>query len=501
VNCPKLTTSAIAASASTCGDLTAAFNCSNSKGAIGYHWDFGDSTVTSDTSNLIKPNYTYPDSGFYKIRLIAYSSVNKACNDTSTTTLTLYPPLHTNFTYTSSPCSQTVSFKDSSTQLSGAIITYKWTFGDGSNSALSNPTHVYSAVGTFTVTLVTSSSHGCIDSISKVIDLTKFNATFDYYVGCSDSVFFNGTLNLFNDTVKTVSWDFGDNGTSTTISPYHVYNKTGKFPVKLILTTTRGCTDTINQVVDVTKFKADFNYTTVPCNDSVSFRDISSQLGDTANQWNWNFGDGTTSTINNPLHVYDGIGTFTIKLTAITKKGCVDTLSKPVTLIDNSKASFNYTTIACRPEVQFNNLSINAFIYRWSFGDGTTSSESNPVHIYTSQGTYHITLVINPGSYCNDSSKSVINYDKAEMLPHFLPNSFTPNGDGVNDKFSVTGQNLCEDVELIVYNRWGSIIFRTKDITAGWDGRMNGDVISEGVYVYILKGEGWDRYGTITILK
>ena len=661
VNCPKVTVTTVANSISECGSLTANF-IANGSNIGSYHWDFGDSTSVNDTSNLANPSYTYPDTGTYNVTLIAYSSYNDSCNATAITTVTLYPPLHPNFTYTYPPCTDSVFFADSSIPYNDTITSWGWNFGDGSADTTENPLHIYSSVGTFPVTFVIKSLHGCVDTLMKSVDLTNFSADFICVTGCTDSAFFMDSLNLFKDTVNTLTWNFGDSSTSTGPDPLHIYNEPGQYSVSLIITTDRGCVDTVTKTIAISNFKADFTYLDFPCNDSVYFTDNSLQIGDTANQWNWNFGDGGSSTNTDPIYVYNTGGNFTIKLIASTKKGCTDTVTKTIDLSkfkadfnyyvgcndsaffkdtlsfindslkalkwnfgDNStstaanvyhiynnpvnysvslmittgngcidtvtktiavtglKTDFNYTTVPCndsvsfqdntvqngdpvkswnwdfgnsgnstgvnpihvfhgagnfsvtlitttqkgctdsvtkaisiagaskadfstltmpcRPEVQFNNSSINALSYNWNFGDGTSSNEPNPMHVYNEQGTYHVTLYINEGTFCIDSMTNVLDYASAEMLAHFLPNAFTPNNDGLNDKFIVTGDNPCEVVELIVYNRWGQIIYDTKDISSGWDGTLSGTVVAEGVYVYILKGEGWSRYGTVTVIK
>ena len=132
---------------------------------------------------------------------------------------------------------------------------------------------------------------------------------------------------------------------------------------------------------------------------------------------------------------------------------------------------------------QFNQLSSGFFTnFEWDFGDGEMSSEYEPVHVYTQEGDYYVTLTASDDLDCQNSSTQIVNI--AASLLFYSPNVFSPNGDGINDNFnvSVVGQ---EDFELFIFDRWGKQLFTTKDPNEGWNGTYpNGDDVPQDVYMY-----------------
>jgi PKD repeat protein len=199
--------------------------------------------------------------------------------------------------------------------LSSSAVSWQWNFGDGNFSNQQNPVHTYSNYGNYTVRLIVTNVFGCSDTITKpnfirvsraVISIPGLPAN-----GCIPFSFtFNPNINAV-DAITSYQWDFGDGNTSALSNPTHTYVAQGAYTVKLIITTSTGCTDSIvisNAVRVGSKPVADFSATPNPvcAYQPVQFTDISVPV----DQWLWNFGDGSTSPTQNPPHTYTDTGYF-----------------------------------------------------------------------------------------------------------------------------------------------------------------------------------------------
>lgn len=162
------------------------------------------------------------------------------------------------------------------------------------------------------------------------------------------------------------------------------------------------------------------------------------------------------------------------------------------------------TTIYIPAMVELINESVNADSYLWDFGDGTTSTDPNPLHTYTKGGVYHVKLTATNNTSCSASVTEgdfIIKYGNVI----FIPNSFTPNNDGINDKFGVSITNLGR-YHIQVFNRQGSVVFDSRDALATWDGTYKGSPLPVGTYYYIIDAIGLDgnvikQAGNVTVLR
>lgn len=202
VACPTLVVAALQTPVLTCGSNTVAFT-NNSFGASTYLWNFGDPTTTADVSTTFNPSYSYPDTGTYTVSLIAYSSFNPLCADTTVGTVTLLPDYLVDFSYTLTPCSYVVNFTDSSNSVSGITTEWLWNFGDGTpTSTITDPVHTFPGPGTYVVTFRGKSARGCIKNITKTIiippalNLTATSGS----VTCTGLCTGQSTTNIINGT-------------------------------------------------------------------------------------------------------------------------------------------------------------------------------------------------------------------------------------------------------------------------------------------------------------
>jgi gliding motility-associated-like protein len=471
-----------------------------------WKWNFGDNVII-DSANWM-PHHLYPLPGDYTVSLITYSS-NLLCADTVKDTVTIFPMPIANFGTTEVCFNQLSFFHDSSTVSTGSVNSWSWNFGDTTSlGTAQNPTHKYLHSGIFSVTLVSTTNNGCKDTITKneiihPLPTVLFSAP---NVCNGTTVVFTDNSSVIanptNDAVHLWLWNFGDNSTLVaTQQSSHPYNGAGTYPVQLIATSNFGCIDSIskNVVVNpnpVVVFSAN---DTVGCEPlCVSFQNTSFVTNGNVAHSVWNFGDNSaTSSSQDAMHCYtnnnvSALMLFSPSLTVTSDSGCVSVLTKNnyITVYPAPVASFvpsPLTSSIVNPVISIVNLSTGADTTNWNFGDNQLSSVfSPPAHTYADTGTYTITLITSTHYGCIDTT-----YQTVIIEPDFIfyiPNSFTPNDDGINDTF--TGQGIfIKDFEMSIYDRWGNLIFYSNDINKPWDGRANhgNELAQRDVYVYAIK--------------
>ncbi len=224
----------------------------------------------------------------------------------------------------------------------------------------------------------------------------------------------------------------------------------------------------------------------------------------------WDFGDGTTDTVYDPKHLYLKAGNYKIRLICEDTSTCnhYDTIYDEINLYDQAVADFSYEISYCESSVTLKKQSKNQINFLWDFGDGKMDSTTdNPKHIYAQSGKYNLTLYINNGLNCSDSITKTIDFDKYKPTSPIIPNVFTPNGDGQNDVFEIGGVNpKCDSIEIKVYNRWGLLVFESKEIGNWWTGKDRNKLFPDGIYYFTLKvtdykGNISQRKGDITLVR
>lgn len=283
--------------------LTAIFTDTSEGSPDIWHWDFGDQSQPSSAEN---PSHTYAAAGTYTVTL----TVALATGQTASTSkfVTVSPPgTAPNAAFTVTIAGFEAVFTDTST---GSSLSWSWDFGDGSApSTEQNPSHTYTAAGTYRVTLTVTNDLGS-DSTSQVITVPPPGSTptaaFTFQVSELQASF----MDTSTGSPTSWQWDFGDGGTSTERNPVHSYARRGTYTVELTVSNAAG-TDSVSQFVEVPgKIEAAFHYSVSGL--TVSFTDDSA--GDPTS-WQWDFGDGDSSTLQNPSHTYDAAGSYIVTLT------------------------------------------------------------------------------------------------------------------------------------------------------------------------------------------
>lgn len=239
-------------------------------------------------------------------------------------------------------------------------------------------------------------------------------------------------------------------------------------------------------------------------------------LTDSALTYLWNFGDpasGTadTSSLYAPSHVYGSGGNYTVTLIATNIYGCIDTISIPAAVIVPSAPAVSLTASSqlltiLDPTTTFYNSSSGGIVYQIYFGDGDslyTSSSGPYEHSYDSLGTYIVMLIAWDQQGCSDTAWLTLVIEEPSSL--YIPNAFTPNGNGNNDIFMVSALNI-DEFELLIFDRWGMLIFSSYDTNNGWDGTFKGDKCQEDVYVWRLKyvdnlGNRYNKIGHVSLIR
>ncbi len=391
-----------------CINIPVSFTNNSAPSPNSTSWTFGD----GGTATGLNATHTYTAAGTYTVWMYnTYST----CIDSISQTITVNPSPVADFTApVTSKCepSLTVNFQDIST---GGVTGWEWDFGDGNTSTQQNPAHTYTAYGSFDVTLIATSAAGCKDTIQKpaFIQIRRPQVTVPTFPerGCLPYTINPVPVVNSVDAITSWLWDFGDGGTSTLANPTHTYTVEGEYLVRLIITTSSGCRDTIDypRAVRVgNKPVADFIAQPIPVcgRQPVYFTNLTVP----SDQWYWEFGDGGISTLENPTYSYEDTGYFSVTLIA-TNFGCSDTLVKddytyvlpPIAIFDitpdcNNRLRFIFTDQSIAPQS-----------WTWDFGDGSPlSTIQNPTHLFPALGTYQVRLIVTNGS-CADSLTQTVN--------------------------------------------------------------------------------------------
>jgi gliding motility-associated-like protein len=335
----------------------------------------------------------------------------------------------------------------------------------------------------------------------------------------------NSTVTITNTTNAgpwKYLWDFGDKQTSTdpTITT-HTYDTYGVYVITLTVSS-KYCIENYTQTIEILAIPPVVDFSYDPASGCaplrVKFKNLS-QYAD-PQTYEWDFGDGNTSKEVDPMHVYTRPDNYTVTLTAsnVTRQRIVKTKQRIIEVFPNPAAAFDV-----KPKILYipggilytNNLSLDATTFSWDFGDKTFSTDPEPEHRYTDEGSYTIRLKAFNQYGCQDSTKleNIVRVIKGGQV--LVPNAFSPNigsisgggglSDGKNDVFLPVMRGVTQ-FELLIFNRWGELLFESQDATRGWDGSHNGKLCQQDVYMYKLtasfdNGEKIIRVGDVNLIR
>lgn len=427
------------------GETVSFINLSEEAGYSGWTWNFGDGTF----SNLIEPTHDYEDPGTYVVDLIIYSE-DPSCNDTATAELNVFPKPEADFS------------------VEGIGVSF--------------------AGGDWIV---------CANHELDFVDLTTIDGA---------------------PSFSSWLWDFGDGVTSDLSNPTHTYLINGTYNAKFVIKSEAGCLDSVNYDIVVNELVADFSFNDACVNEEVLFNELSySSDGFPVVSWVWNFGDDSElTTEQNPTYVYDESGYYDVGLIATNLQGCLDTAQKIIQIYNNPEPDFYVD----RSETDYFNTDFRFSIsypsadsdYLWIMpeGDPNSSTSSDFVDVRFPEfviGNYEVVLIETNVHGCIDSNDLTVFVLEDELV--IAPNAFTPNNDPMNPDWGVyvTGFQL-EEFYLYVFNRWGEIVWQTRDPNNRWDGTgPDGIVVKDDVYTWYIKArdqindEVFEYNGFIMVFK
>jgi PKD repeat protein len=381
------------------------FNDTSTGTPTSWLWDFGDN-ITSTQQN---PSHTYTEPGLYTVTLtVADGFIGEnppLTTDTATQPglIAAYDPLVPDFSATPQTgyIPLTVAFTDTST---GFPTTWHWDFGDGKTSPLQNPSHTYTAIGTYPVSLTVSHAADEQTETRAGYITADYQFTAAFTLNTTSGIVplavqFTSTTNTSVATPTGYLWNFGDGKTSAEQNPIHVYTQPGTFDVSLTVygiqtQNTRAMDGIVHAgILPTVAFTGTPTSGTAPL--TVAFTSICSDT----TSYHWDFGDGTTSTQQHPSHTYTTPGTYTVTLTGTNLYGStVSTRADYVTATQVPPvAAFSASPLTGHAPllVQFTDASTNSpTSWSWDFGDGETSTQRHPTHIYRAAGTYTVTLTV-----------------------------------------------------------------------------------------------------------
>lgn len=487
-----------------------------------YEWFYdwaNDKTADSNRSER-DYEYTYRNSSDttrnYRMLLIARNA--RGCTDTAYRDIRIFPIPKVKFEPSSNQGCQPFFVTFDNRTINGH--TYFWDFGDGGNSSEFKPDHTFKSLVSsgqnYNVRLWATSAEGCIGYKDSVIRVAV-SPQAAFWVDPSSQHFPDATFNLINSTTPgdwTYFWEFDDGTTSDLKNPpQHSYSLIGAYDIKLTASNEFCSTSFSARALIKPPFSSTLIDTSI-----VSCPPITVQFNNLlrGNNFNWDFGDGITSTIENPVHTFTEPGTFHVKMSS-DFFGAQQFQYQTVIIHPMPKADFRVqpeTVMLPDDIMQCSNTSELNYYNVWYFGDGTTSTERHPKHRYTETGKKDIALVVWTEYGCRDS---VYRPEAVEVIQGgelIFPNSFIPSlsgpSGGVYDPTNLNPTHFFPyhkgigEYKLQIYNRWGELLFESEDINIGWDGYHKGKLCKQDVYIYkakgrYLNGKNFMKTGDVTL--
>ncbi len=510
------------------GCFPAEFTFANySQGASTFNWVYGDGSTSDTADSLHTHTYTNEGTELVTHTVILTGSSDYGCNASTSVDVDVIPEIIADVVVPPGGCSPyTAQFENNSV----GAFTYYWEFGDNTYSQDESPSHVYTNSNAedslYTVRFIASSLWGCGDTL--VFDVLVVGQPQAAFVAApSVQTFPAASINVANlsaaNSTAEFQWNWGDETTDLSEDPSvpnaHTYDTWGEYTVNLIVGN-HICNDTATQniLINPPLPIADFEGEGEGCMPLVvSFTNTSTY----GVEYLWDFGDETISNKENPIHTYYQAGTYNVTLTVTGPGGDQDIAIKTGVAVVHPRAEAYFTVnppvITIPDQVFFLNLSTNSTLYEWDFGDGGTSDQFSPYHFYEATGWHPVTLIANNEFNCPDTFR-VEQAVKGNVDTRIaFPNAFTPSPNGPNGGFWTVDDMFNNDIffpiykgvdefEMQIFNRWGELLFESKDVRQGWDGYYRGEICQQDVYVWRVKvsfqdGGDLTKMGDVTLIR
>ncbi|PHR45410.1 MAG: hypothetical protein COA32_13275 [Fluviicola sp.] len=474
-----------------------------------YEWFFDD----GNTSSAANPSHLYNSAGEYNVSLVV--AIDGFCHDTITQTVYAYAKPEAAFNVDGVCEDVTSEFNNLSTvdDINGDLINgWQWGFGDGATSVNENPTNTYDLENEYDVSLIVTTNFGCKDTIEEtatvwpnpVVDFSPTDVCLDNATEFMDESTISNTNT--NNNITDWDWDFGDGGSATQQNPTYTYDSDGAYNTTLIVTTNNGCTSEETLPVTVHPLPvASFNGINLSgctpiCPEITSTSIVNNPSNIVDYEWTLSNGISQNGASPNFSECFENETSntqiFGLTLTVTTDQGCQDTYNEAnyIEVYHLPYASFYYEPEELdiiNSEVDFINTSNYADIYNWTFEGIGTSSDFNPTVNYPDEPeSYEVELVALTDEGCSDTARTVITI--LDRIIFYVPNTFTPDNDNFNEMFQPVFYSGFDpqDYNLLIFNRWGEVVFESNDASIGWDGTYgvdNTNIVKDGTYVWKIE--------------
>ena len=500
-----------------CAPLEVSFTNTTATPIASTSWDFGD-TGTAATQNAV---HTYQTPGVYDVQLSVTSSEGCTKDTLFEDLIEVFPvPIAAFVLDTTMGCpGLLVSFVNMSDFPDALSCT--WTLGDGTVLTGDEVQHTYATPGIFDVTLTVESANGCTDDtvrveVVEILPVPSPAFSPDVAQGCVPlHVEFE---NLTPDaTVLQTQWELGNGGSATTTDAAATYVLAGEYLVVLTMTNELGCSAAVEQLITAHPIPLPL-FTVLPDSGCAPLR-VSFQQGTapvSIGACAWDMGDGTSTNVCEPEHVFVSPGSYDVSLRITSPFGCVGdtTLHDAVLVLPSPIANFTMDpqpTNLYATDITFTDGSTSDVIaWDWSFagGDPGSSTSASPLVRFPLGvvDDYPVVLIVQNEIGCTDTAVATVHIDG--IFSVYVPNSFTPDGDGFNDLFAPVIMDAdAEGYQFMIFDRWGEAVFTSTELGDGWDGRVDGADPKTDVYAWrmvVRSGNDVRRaeyFGHVTVLR
>lgn len=458
-----------------------------------FSWNFGINATPINMQGAVANNISFDTAGDYPIVLTGYQY---QCEQKDTQFIHVVQMPVASISGQNQFCEGTTYYF---TEESFPCTSVSWNFGDpATNSDTSTafaPNYTYPDTGKYMVTLTAGNEGLCYKTIQQQFNIQPlvrphFNKPVD---NCISNAIYSFSAGGIYGSDATFTWDFSEGGTPAssnqiTVNPV-TYIHEGNFPVSLFISEF-GCLkeykDTVRIFPEPIPY---FNKSDSGCT-PITVRFADSSFSATPKTYTWSFGDGNYSTDSVATHTYTKGGLYDVTLTINTNSGCIATrtftiknaIDAWVLPVAGLKTDSTERSLF-EPRFLFSDLSEGAEECLIDFGDGQNTSGCNVLHTYPDTGWYEYTQIVKNHHGCSDTLKGKI-YVRPDFS-FYVPNAFTPNRDELNDIFRPVTFGV-KQYRLLIYDRWGQLIFETDNVKEGWDGTKNGKPFGQDVYVYMI---------------
>jgi gliding motility-associated-like protein len=430
---------------------------------VSNNWNLGD----GNTGTTLNASHTYANTGSYNVQLICIT--NMGCSDTAIVPVSISPLPNVSFLSNTVCLNTATSFTNTSTVSSGAIVSTNWSFGNGNQSTLLQPTQQYLNPGTYPVTLNVTTNNNCTSSVTQSVTVYALpNVSFSAIAVCEGQVTnYLNTSSINGGSISNYIWDFNSDGTpdNTNLNPSYAFASAGTYNTQLMVVTTNNCSATYSLAVNVYPNPVIQFAANAACQGAAT--SFTSQCGVTNGQitgYNWSFGDATSGNLAHPQHLYSGYGNYNVVLTATSNHNCSNTMQQTVVVHPKPVVNFSSSIACLNQTTQFNNqcsiVAGNIMLYQWDFdNNGTIDNTSvNPGYVYPVAGTMQSRLIAVSNNNCSNQSLNnvVVHYNPvadfsvpSACMPqssHFTDASLSSDGAITSWSWDFNGDNLPDNL-------------------------------------------------------